>query len=260
MPRLTTQIVGRLQTLVAWEEVIAPLSERDSSTSKDGTGLMWNKVVPAKQEGNDPMHMQGFVVRDLGHCILEIPEGAKVEKVEADQSPTNAAYYFVRLGDRNSGVSVHLHEGLVGEASLVLHGRARLCVRTWAPEGAESRTSGRMAWKNYVFYLDFTPWEGEESPDRRIVVLDPTVAFYTRPEPLMFGEGDNLDFATQSADWDKGTARGINQHIRVLPLGVTVATGSGPSVGPTGIIASPPKKKGGFPTLATAFQGIALPK
>lgn len=263
MPKATVREMGRLKTLAAMEAFIDGLRGRDAANSEDGRGLIHYKVVPPKREGNDEMVMELWSLADLGPCLLEIPQGAVVEHVKADASQIGVAYDFVRIGNRECGVSVHLHAGMIGDQALVVSGNARLCLRTFHPKDADTRQGGRQAWKNYVFYVDMTLFADDSiKATRRIVIEDPSSPLYEeREEALLLGDGD--EWATRSADFDPAKGRGINQHIKVVvfdPANMVNTAGSAKGATPDGVVATPSPRPTRGMTLADrlAAQGVTL--
>ncbi len=230
-----TRQLGSLKVLVHWEEFLRQIfAKTDDPTTP--VGRLSIHEVPPRNPKHDARMTELFCVEDLGLCMLEIPKGTEVTNVEADKSPTGKAYDFLRLGDRSSGIAVHLHEGLLGDDGLVVSGRVHMCVRTWWPKGADTRQEGRQAFKNYVYYLDITPWDDADAkPTKRVVLMDPAAPMYSRAGALSFGDNKGQQiFATRSMDWNPHQERGINQHVEVREIleaseRETAQTTSGPS-------------------------------
>lgn len=224
--KATTQTRDGRRIIVPLEDLVMRLSALDATTSEDGTGLLAEFKKPAKRRGNDPTRETLVVVQDLGHVLIEIPEGAEVSTFETEQL---GEIHTFTLGDRVSGLQVFMHEDLRGEEREIITGHAKVVMRRW--HLVDKDTGAAKGTTNYKFHLDVRPWTADEdAPNRRLRPPRYTADkqyWRHKSDTILLGEEDDNGarrFALRSIVWDpkfrrngKGPVRpkGINQDFTV---------------------------------------------
>ena len=192
---------------------------------RNGAPLLWERELPARNEANDSMIRRAHVLGRFQNVLVEVPNGALLERVE---NPEAGTYLHTSI----NGVDVHLRGELATEtkSGQVLKADVTVYILVWEPKGARERghsNDGKDAFANYAICLDL---ERSASPDNkadfRLDILDTTLGSYTASEAGQWRgncrdivDPDNGVFTHRSRNHG-GKVR--NQHVEFRPvLGLT---------------------------------------
>lgn len=195
------ETIGCLRVQALWEQLLNSLPQ--NAEGPEGLGKIWEHEDAPRNPGQDPILKQGWRLEVIRNVEFQVPTGAEVIEVAAENSPTGKKYTLIRT-DKSA---VHVHEGAAwrhGHRAVI--GNAHVCARVIWPKGAEERNDGAIAWRNYLLYVDITSANLPGNPSYELVVFPEGAE---RFPVLMLGVDDVEEgtdepvrcWATRSANW-----------------------------------------------------------
>ena len=181
--------IGDLNVNSDWEKLLASLPQQ--AVNAHGLGKIWEHIDPPRSDNSDPTVKQGWRLGVIPGVKFVVPQQAEVEVVEESNV---GSYTLIRLG-RNA---IHLRDGVEVVGNTVV-GDVHVCARVFWPQGADVRQGGKVAWKNYLLFLDFFPPVGDKVEHDLVVHREGTA----RDPIVMLGgkKKGTVCWATRSANW-----------------------------------------------------------
>ena len=211
---------GSLKKSSVWEELLATLG---TAEGPEDLGKFWGHISPAREEGNDPLSVEAHRVQVIRGVEFEIPANSEI-RVGLKNAAADVTYTLIRVGK----TSIHLRDGVVIETDEdgvhFVRGDVHVCVRVFNPLGADTREpteeGGRIAWRNYLMFLDILPLKKVEATEVEATDMYVFPEGEERNPVIALGvkQKGGVYWSSRSVHWNPILGTGFDQCICFHPL------------------------------------------